>query len=208
MKIKGNSGFSLFELVVFIISVAIIYAYAANRFSEFPAQAERANFTAIFTQLQSGITLESMFGGNGGIIQDPSILEGINPMDLLLSTPSNYLGAFDVADEDEMSRRSWYFDKTRNELVYLVNDVGGVYLEINGTLIPTDSLHFKVKAMYREIDAATGLDAAIANRTSPSYSKDASGRFSGMLLQPVIPFVWGEEVEEELMSSALASTSP
>ena len=33
MLIAHSGGFSLFELVVFIISVAIIYAYAANRFA-------------------------------------------------------------------------------------------------------------------------------------------------------------------------------
>ena len=39
----------MFELVVYIISVSIIYAYASNRFVAFPADAERANFIAILT---------------------------------------------------------------------------------------------------------------------------------------------------------------
>ena len=53
LKLAGSGGFSLFELVVFIICVAIIYASAANRFSDFPGEAERANFLAVSAQIQA-----------------------------------------------------------------------------------------------------------------------------------------------------------
>jgi len=208
IEIVGDAGFSVFELVVFIISVAIIYAYAANRFAEFPAQAERANFTAIITQLQAGINLELMFGMSGGRLASPEMLEGINPMDLMLSTPSNYRGVVDSLDANSAERRSWYFDRSSEELVYLVNDSSGVYLDINGTLIPTDVLRFKVIAVNRKYDTSTGLDAAISNRNGTAASDSLGERFGGILLSPTIPYIWGAESEIDLAASALAISEP
>ena len=92
INFQKHAGFSLFELVVFIISIAIIYAYATNRFAEFPGQAERANFMAVTTQLQTGVNLEMMMALGSGRVTSLEQFEGVNPMDLMLSAPTNYLG--------------------------------------------------------------------------------------------------------------------
>lgn len=182
----------MFELVAFIISVAIIYAFAANRYSDFPAQAERANFIAITTQLQSSLNLELMTvlaRGRGGMA---AVFEGVNPMELLLQPPSNYLGSLRSPDNSGMDRRSWYFDEDAEELVYLINDIGGVFLVSNNAPIPTREIRFKVRLATGEFDERTGLDIVLAERAANMPDSAWQSRVTGVVLQPVIPFIWGD----------------
>ena len=200
-----SGGFSLFELVVFIISVAIIYAYAANRFAEFPREAERANFTAIVTQLQSAISLEMMVGVGTGRVPSAQLMEGINPMDLMLETPVNYLGSFDAVDTSQLPRRTWYFDRQRQELVYLVNDVGGVYLLQNGREVATTEIRFRVVLDYGDIDTRTGLpveSSEIRGVEVPEMNRER--RFNGVLMRPVSPYRWEQTGENELIGEVRA----
>lgn len=196
-------GFSLFELVVFIISVAIIYATAANRFAEFPSQAERANFLAITTQLQSAVNLEMLLGIGTGRISSAKALDGINPMDLMLQPPSNYIGEFDLVDRDRVQRRSWYYDRLRGELVYLINDSDGVYLLLNGVDVPTDEIRFRITVEYVEEDRVSGLPVEIVevdgNIVPP---EDQRTRLRGVLLKPIFPYRWGEAATNTLIEEA------
>lgn len=205
MSRAHSGGFSLFELVVFIISVAIIYAYAANRFAEFPGQAERANFMAVTTQLQSGVNLEMILAVGAGRIGNLERFEGVNPMDLMLESPTNYLGVYSPAQAAELPRRSWYFDPTSEELVYLINDVGGAYLIVNGISYPTDEIRFKLVADYSEVDRRSGLPVHIAERDGTEVpEEDIKRRLNGMVLRPSTPYQWQDDTEEALI--AMAST--
>lgn len=199
-KWSRSRGFSLFELVVFIISVAIVYAAAARRFTEFPGEAERANFVAVATQLQTGINLELMLAMTRGQSYSIRAMETANPMDLLLDPPSNYIGAFDVVDSDSIDRRVWYYDRPRGELVYLVNDTEGVFLLIDGRRVPTDEIRFVIQAQYRTEDPETGLpvsqDVAVRNASEGTIDGVRKGRINGMLLKPVIPYKWDTDIME------------
>lgn len=199
-KLKSNDGrnpnqraggFSLFELVVFIISVAIIYASAANRFAEFPAEAERANFIAVSTQLQSAINMEMLIGVGYGNIAASAQMAGMNPMDLLLETPSNYLGVFNSASVSSLGRRSWYFDNLTSELVYRVSGDDRVVLLIEGNEIPTAEIRFKIEADYSLFDSKTGLPIP-RNVRGESNSPSSLGvtKFTGVVLRPVLPYRW------------------
>jgi len=201
-----NRGFSLFELVAFIISVAIIYAYAANRFAEFPAQAERASFLAVITQLQTGINLELIQTVTHGNAGSASLLEDINPMDLMLLPPSNYLGAFSGEPAAGFPRRSWYFDYSSSELVYLVSDSTGVYLAFNDQLEPVSEIRFRVTADYGEVDSQSGLDVRIASRAGEVPQENRRSRLNGVVLKPVTPFLWQELSDEQMLDEALADS--
>lgn len=186
-----SAGFSLFELVVYILSVAIIYALASNRFAEFPGQAERANFLAVTTQIQSAVNLEMIVGVGLGRISSAESLVGANPMELLLEPPSNYLGAFAGLDQTTVSRRAWYFDQDRSELVYLVNDTTDVFIVPDGLEIPTDEIRFSLVANYSELDRESGLPAGFIEQGA-EQAQDTVLRFNGILMRPVIPFRWGK----------------
>ncbi|MEX2130919.1 MAG: type II secretion system protein [Pseudohongiellaceae bacterium] len=195
-----NAGFSLFELIVFIICVAIIYSAAANRFAEFPGEAERANFLAVSSQIQAAVNLElmmAMLASNREVI---ARYESANPMDFLLETPSNYLGAFYLPDASGLPRRSWYFDQSTNELVYLINDADDVFVMQQGVQIPTNELRFKIEIEYRYRDSVTGLPVEVPESTEITEVTDATKdqidttirrTLAGMLLRPVTPYVWG-----------------
>lgn len=199
---KYSTGFSLFELVVFIISVAIIYAAAANRFSKFPEAAERANFLAVTAQIQAGVSLETTLGVASNGYQNMSRFEGANPIDMLLSPPANYLGAMDSIAQSELPRRSWYFDLRNSELVYLVNASENVFLEINGVQIPSDEIRFEIAVKYHYRHRKTGVVTAdLEENDGEDYSpEDYHRRFSGVLIQPVTPYRWFSS-EAELLDA-------
>lgn len=208
VSIAHSGGFSLFELVVFIISVAIIYAYAANRFADFPAQAERANFMAVTTQLQSGVNLEMMMALGSGRITSMQVYEGVNPMDLMLQAPTNYLGVVSSSLASELPRRSWYFDPATEELVYLINDTGGAYLVTNGVASPTDEIRLKLVSDYSEVDRLSGLPVHIAERDGSKVPEEnIKRRLNGIVLRPTTPYQWQGESEEALLAAASAENS-
>lgn len=207
--LRKDAGFSLFELTVFIICIAIIYATAVNRFAEFPEQAERANFLAVTTQLQSGVSLELMLAMAEGNLISIADYENSNPMALMLEAPSNYLGEFDFVDNARIQRRSWYFDKRNQELVYLVNNAGNVYLLENNELIATDEIRFRIEIIYREQNLGPAVNSltqeSIASvGAEPEFTTRRKRRsLSGMLLKPVIPYQWDLR-NSDLVEDALA----
>lgn len=205
-KPGAAAGFSLFELVVFIIAVAIIYASAANRFSDFPGQAERANFQAITTQLGSALNLEMIYAVGLARISSPEVLTGANPMDLMLEPPRNYLGAFDDVDASSLERRSWYFDRRREELVYLVNDDRGVFLLQDDRRVPTDEIRFAIVADYGLYDSTSGLPLSVVERNGREVPEQQRERkLNGIVMRPVTPYEWEGQGAEELVGAALNS---
>lgn len=188
-----SAGFSLFELVVFIIVVAIIYATAVNRFSEFPEAAERASFLAVAAQIQTGVSLETTLGVvAAGNSQNMNRYDGANPMDMLLSPPGNYLGAIDISDSSNLARRSWYFDVRSSELVYLVNNSPNVYFLIDGVQVPTNEIRFRIAVNYRYEHRQTGVEITDIDEADVEdyQAGDYRRRFSGVLLQAVTPYQW------------------
>lgn len=176
---RRQRGFSMFEMVVYILVASILFSAAFNRYRDFPGEAERANFSAIMAQLNAAINLQMMrlIASDGW--HGASELEGLNPMGLMLTTPGNYVGAFAGIDERTLPRRIWYFDTSRGELVYLANDAANLYLLTDGQRTPTDTLRFRVTNIYNT-GAGTG-----------------QGRWQGIILAPVVPFEW-QAVELEL----------
>jgi len=168
---QHSKGFTLFELIVFIIVVGIVFAYAMNRFRGFPGAAERANFMSVASQMQSGVNMEMMAGIARGTFRELSELEGTNPMNLLLEPPTNYLGSFGFIQNFDLPRRSWFYDSNRNQLVYLVNDDTDVFYLVNSVPVPTNEIRFELINKYRE------------------------DKWTGILIQPILPYSWGDSVE-------------
>jgi len=190
-RIHDQQGFSLFELVVFIICVAIIYATAANRFAQFPAAAERANFVAVVSQIQSGINLQSMeYVINGGTTQ-AQYLDAANPMDFMLEAPSNYLGAYDFVDSSRLPTRSWYFDQTTGELVYRVSTSEGVFLISGPIEVPTEEIRFHLAVKYTYEDRnGRQLSSAVYDESGGLSNPSLRRKFRGIVFEAVTPYRW------------------
>jgi type II secretory pathway pseudopilin PulG len=179
--VTRQRGFSLFELIAYILIVSITFSFAFNRFADFPGEAERANFTSIMMQLKSGVTLQMMNGIATGKWNELTDLEGSNPMDLMLETPANYVGELGPIDVTQLPRRIWYFDSTAGELVYLANNTENLYAMVDGAAQPTDHVRLRIAMKYNDEER-----------------KD----WSGVTLDPVVPFVW-ESVELQIPATAV-----
>lgn len=170
MTNSRQTGFSLFELIVYMLISSIMFAAAFNRYQAYPAEAERANFIAIVNQLKTGVNLRMVVVVAGGDARERLELAGSNPMDLMLQTPSNYLGAFDAVDESQLPRRSWYFDNTRDELVYLADRSDNLYALAPQGRIPTNRVRLHIVDIFADAEARV--------------------RWQGVALESVEPFEW------------------
>lgn len=214
---RRSRGFTLFELVVFILVVAIVFSVGMRRFQRYPGEAERANFLAITSQLKAAVNLQMMNAIAGANWQELGRLENSNPMDLLLETPSNYVGAFGLVDEVSMPRRSWYFDSFNGQLVYLVNDNSHLYSTLGDGSSTLSSIRFRIAMRYANEDTGEsqqglGIDAnTVTGLNDPSLRAEtgragggSQGRkWQGLVLEAVTPFSW-ERSEIEL-PNAVAS---
>ena len=194
-----QSGFSLFELIVFVLSVAIIYSYAAQRFNGYPGEAEKANFITVRSQLQNSITLYTFTAQlNGGRDALIATLEGGNPMSLMLRPPRNYLGEFERYTLNDLPRRSWFFDMNTSELVYLIGSGEGVIKFEDGRAVPAHEIRLHIKAEYGLVEKSTGLPIDMVTQAGRNVETAAIERkFLGLVLTESVSYAWGTAVEKD-----------
>lgn len=166
---RRQGGFTMFEMIVYILAASILFAAAFDRYREFPGEAERANFQAILAQLNTAVNLQMMRAIVSESYGHPEQLLGGNPMDLMLTPPGNYVGAFAGVNLADMPRRVWYFDETTRDLVYLADNAENLYRTDTGSPVPIDVLRFRVDNVY---------------------ARNGSGRWEGLILKPVYEYRW------------------
>jgi type II secretory pathway pseudopilin PulG len=201
-NIDKGKGFSLFELIVYILLVSIVFSVSMRRFGEFPGEAERANFLAISMQLKAAVNIQMMNAIARGDWSELGRLENTNPMDLMLETPSNYAGSFNLVDEQSMPRRTWYFDSFNGQLVYLANDTSNLYSSQGDGSSTLSSIRFRIAQRYAGdgpvSDSGLGIDAGtVTGLNDPSLRSSGGGegggggrKWHGLVLEEVTPFHW------------------
>ena len=190
-------GFSIFELILYLLISSIIFSISMKRFEQYPADAERANFLSIVGQLKAAVMLQMMDGIAGGKFDELSALEKSNPMDLMLETPVNYTGAFSLVDENSMARRTWYFDSYNGQLVYLASPGLQIYSAAGDGSGSMNSIRFHVVNKYsgaaEEAEGGLGIDAGQVTGLSVAgagASAVPGGKWVGLVLEPVTPYNW------------------
>jgi type II secretory pathway pseudopilin PulG len=184
VALQRQRGFTMFEMIVYILAASILFAAAFDRYREFPGEAERANFQAIMAQLNTAINLQMMRVIVSENYGQPDELLGGNPMDLMLTPPGNYVGAFAGVDLANMPRRVWYFDETTRELVYLADNAENLYRVDTSQPTQTEMLRFQVDNVY---------------------ARNGSGRWEGLILRPTFEYRWAAiplEIPQEQMVPA------
>lgn len=194
-----GKGFSLFELIVYILLVSTVFSVSMRRFSDFPGEAERANFLAITMQVKAAVNIQMMNAIAAGTWNNLGRLENSNPMDLMLETPSNYAGAFSSVDTQNMPRRTWYFDSANGHLVYLANDTTHLFSSQGDGSSTLSEVRFRIAQRYAgdaqaggaglgiDVDTVTGLNDPSLRSTSGG----AGGRkWQGLVLEAVTPYHW------------------
>lgn len=193
-----SRGFSLFEMVVVICAIVILYMVAEERLNELPGAAERANFYAVMEQIKTGVSFEMVnklaAGGTGEI----RALEGTNPMKLLIEGPSNYEGELARVTDAVERRNAWYFETDTGELVYVVGgaSIPDVLVTIAGRPVNYGQIRFKIMNVYDEEEAPQPSASALSRDSSrqPAQIK----KWQALLLRPVNEFVWERRAEQPI----------
>jgi len=177
---RKNGGFTLFEMVVVICSIVILYMVAEQRLNELPAAAERANFYAILEQIKTGMNLEMITRLASRDTNGLRELAGTNPMQFMLEPPRNYRGELDEVTDRNSTRRSWYYEKTTGELVYVVGgpSIDDVWVTIATIPVNLGQIRFRLENVYKN-----------------DVSTNKGSRWQGLQLLPVRQYEWERRPE-------------
>ena len=185
VSIQGNDGFSLLELIIVIILVALLFTVAVNRLAPLRGDAEAAHVATVIGSLRSAIGMEAASRVVRQGVQGLADMEGLNPMTLLQEVPEQYVGVLPTDRPEEIPPGSWYFDDVNELLVYRVRYPR--YLE--GNPQPPAELQWRVQLQFEELSESPASDAA-------------QGRIRGLRLQPLHDQRWSRRQAAEMLSGA------
>lgn len=126
---RWQCGFTLIELIVVVCLIAVFLSIALDRLRRYQESAEKSVVELTIASMQSGLQLRLaalLIKGDDKAIRS---LDNANPVQFLADVPAGYKGEITGSD-GSLSGRSWYFDASRRELVY-VPDLTA-HLVING----------------------------------------------------------------------------
>ena len=168
-----HRGFTLLELAVVVVAIGILAGVALDRVLPLIGRAQRAAFVQVERELTSALMLEAAERITRGETYSLGELAGANPMTLLLEPPPNYLGAFSLAEAEDVPRASWLFDEQTGRLAYRV----GRFTRFEATDGPVDLIELTVHVVYDDRDGDGSFDAA-------------GDRFRGLRLEPAHEYRW------------------
>ena len=116
-----QSGFSLFELVAAIAIIAVFTGVLLQRTLYLQEYAEMTAMDLTVANLRTGLRYKTGDLLIRDKVSEIATLADENPVNWLQDHPENYLGEFDLKPNTDL-RGKWYFDKTRHELVYTINN--------------------------------------------------------------------------------------
>lgn len=173
MRRSTIRGFSLFELVVVIVVIAILAGFLLVRVLPLIGQAERVAFLNTKQQIQSALLLEAAERVVRGESDTLVSLTGANPMDLLLEPPGNYAGSGSKLSSETMPKRSWYFVEDDNLLVYRP----GRQARFEALDGPSDRIELRVAFVYQDRDSNGAYNASVDD-------------FDGLRLESLHAYTW------------------
>lgn len=141
---RHGRGYSLLEVVVVVIILAVLAGVLLQRLFHYQHDAELAAAQRIAAIVRTALTLKSAQLLVRGKSDEIAALVDRNPMELLAEKPQNYLGEFFAPDLRTLKKGSWLYDRKDKSLVYLLN---------NGKTFPAgmpNSLKYKVKLVRPE----------------------------------------------------------
>jgi prepilin-type N-terminal cleavage/methylation domain-containing protein len=170
---RNCRGFSLLELVVVVIAVALLVGVALERLLPIIGRAQHAAFLDVQRTLHTSLLLAAAERITNGEAATIPALADANPMSLLLQPPANYLGELPSPAPADVPPASWYFDAQSAHLVYRV----GRYARFAAREGPADRIELRVAFAYQDRNGNGVFDAA-------------GDRFDGLKLEPLHPYDW------------------
>ncbi len=115
-----QSGFTLFELIIVIVLVGLLFLIASWRLLPLRGDAEAAHVATTVGALRSALGLEVTERIVEDSLDSAAELDRTNPMPLLAEVPGRYIGEVESAQEADIPPGSWYFERTSGQLRYRV----------------------------------------------------------------------------------------
>jgi len=165
------AGYTLIELVVVVTVIGVAAALLMQRLFLYLELAEKASMESTVRVVKTGLQLRLAELILSNRQAEAGELESTDPMRWLTERPGNYAGAYRAAPE----RGSWYFDFSRQELVYVVSN--GAHLEV----APTDGqkqIRFRIRLIRDRVQMGGGPVESV----------------TGVALIPVVRYTWSEPV--------------
>jgi general secretion pathway protein G len=163
-------------LVIAICIIGLLIALAAERLLPLRIEAERAAVEQVLGGLRAGVALQLMSlvaqGRDGEIDQ----LAHRNPMDFLMQTPANYLGALDRPDPEQIPPGRWYFDREAGLLVYRVRYSNHFASSLSGP----PRVRFRLQLVYQDVDRSGSFESGL-------------DRLQGIRIDPLEAYRWRSE---------------
>jgi general secretion pathway protein G len=114
-------GFSYVEFAVAVAIVCVFCAVLLQRLAYLQEYAEMTAMQLTVANVRTGLRYKTGDLLIRDKLSEIPTLADENPVNWLENHPENYLGEFE-AKPDRNLRGKWYFDKSRRELVYTVNN--------------------------------------------------------------------------------------
>lgn len=151
-----DAGFTLLELIIVVILVAVFFTVAIDRILPLRGDAEAAHVAATVGALRSALGVEVA----GLIVHEGTDaveeLEGSNPFRVLAERPDNYLGEMGGVNPGILPQGAWYFDTDAGELVYLVRHTDYFRSDLDGA----PRLAYRVELVRNERGELAGVRLA------------------------------------------------
>ncbi|HEY6241866.1 MAG TPA: type II secretion system protein [Burkholderiales bacterium] len=165
---RAGPGFTLIELIVVICIVALCATLLLERLRFYQEAAEKAAMEYTVATMKSALQLRVAAMLVRGEERNIGVLARSNPVDWLTEPPAGYRGEF-RAPQPAVPRGSWYFDATRNEIVYVPN----LDAHLDRLADGGKRLRFRVRIDFEPRDPGSELM-----------------RFAGMRVEQVTPYTW------------------
>jgi general secretion pathway protein G len=169
--LSSETGFTLIELVVVIVIVALLAGTLLNRIWFYQEQAEKTAMVEVANAIQTALVLQVGRLMARGTEAEISALTADNPMNWLAKQPANYSGEFYDPTPRSVAPGNWMFDLKMRELVYVVDRAEYFVAGKNGQ----KWIRYRVNLLHEPAPGATG--------------KDSKG-LAGALFEPVEPYRW------------------
>lgn len=170
---SSSAGFTLFELILVVILVAVFAGILLGRFLIYQEMAEKAAMEQTAGAVRSALNLQVAKLLTQGRVEDIPKIATVNPMNFMTDQQRNYVGEFYEATLADIPPGSWYYDLKHQELVYLVFRGSHFVPDPDGL----KRVRYKIGLVYNE---ELFRDAATLGK------KD----LGGVVLKEVAPYTW------------------
>jgi general secretion pathway protein G len=169
--LRRQGGFTLLELIVVVCVAAVMMGVLFNRLQVYKEAAEKAAMQQTAAAIKSALQMRVASYMISGQDNEIDKLAAKNPINWLQENPGNYAGEFFADAYARVPPGSWYYDLTRQELVYVVN------LGDNFKPAPDGRkwVRYRVRIAYEDLPLRDGGVRKILSAVS---------------FAPVQPFVW------------------